>query len=62
MDCGHPIGATGVCQVFELAQQLRGEAGDRQVAGARVGAPVNTGGIINRDVASVGVHVLAAGA
>ena len=59
---GHPIGATGVCQVFELAQQLRGEAGDRQVAGARVGASVNTGGIINRDVASVGVHVLAAGA
>lgn len=59
---GHPIGATGVCQVFELAQQLRGDAGDRQIAGARIGASVNTGGIISRDVGCVGVHVLAAGA
>ncbi len=58
---GHPIGATGVCQVYELAMQLRGGAGPRQVDRARVGVSVNTGGIINRDVASVGVHVLAAG-
>ena len=34
---GHPIGATGVANIVELVQQLRGEAGARQVAGARMG-------------------------
>jgi acetyl-CoA acyltransferase len=34
---GHPIGATGVANVVEVVSHLRGEAGDRQVAGARVG-------------------------
>ena len=34
---GHPLGATGVANVFELVTHLRGEAGDRQVAGAKVG-------------------------
>jgi acetyl-CoA acetyltransferase len=34
---GHPIGATGVAGLFEVATHLRGEAGDRQVPGARVG-------------------------
>ena len=34
---GHPIAATGVANVWEVAQHLRGEAGDRQIAGARVG-------------------------
>jgi acetyl-CoA C-acetyltransferase/acetyl-CoA acyltransferase len=34
---GHPIGATGAAQVFEIVKQLRGEAGERQVEGARVG-------------------------
>jgi acetyl-CoA acetyltransferase len=34
---GHPIGATGVANVFEVVTHLRGEAGDRQVDGARVG-------------------------
>jgi len=58
---GHPIGATGVCQVVEIAQQLRGDAKGRQVERARLGATVNTGGILNRDVACVGVHVLASG-
>jgi len=58
---GHPIGATGVCQVVEIAQQLRGDARGRQVEGARLGATVNTGGIISRDVACVGVHILASG-
>lgn len=55
---GHPIGATGLCQVVELADQLRGRCGARQSAGARIGFAVNTGGIINRDVASWGAHVL----
>jgi acetyl-CoA acetyltransferase len=34
---GHPIGATGVANLYEVATHLRGEAGDRQIAGARVG-------------------------
>lgn len=58
---GHPLGATGVCQVVEIAHHLRGTAGERQIENARVGATVNTGGIITRDVASAAVHVLMAG-
>lgn len=34
---GHPLGATGVAQVFEIVTQLRGLAGDRQVKGAKIG-------------------------
>jgi acetyl-CoA acetyltransferase len=34
---GHPIAATGIANVWEVATHLRGEAGDRQIAGARVG-------------------------
>jgi len=34
---GHPAGATGVANIFEAATQLRGEAGARQVEGARTG-------------------------
>jgi acetyl-CoA acyltransferase len=34
---GHPIAATGIANVWEVAHQLRGEAGDRQIAGAKVG-------------------------
>jgi acetyl-CoA acyltransferase len=34
---GHPIGATGLANIFEVTTHLRGEAGDRQVDGARVG-------------------------
>ena len=41
---GHPLGATGCAQVVELCQQLRGEAGRRQVEGARVGLAINGGG------------------
>lgn len=42
---GHPIGATGLGQVFELVTQLRGEAGARQVAGARIALAENGGGL-----------------
>ena len=38
------MGATGVKQVVELALQLRGEAGERQVKGAKVGLAHNVGG------------------
>ncbi len=41
---GHPVGATGVAQAIEIFEQLRGEAGDRQVEGARVGLTQNMGG------------------
>lgn len=40
---GHPLGATGVAQIAELAIQLRGEAGPRQVENARIGLASNTG-------------------
>lgn len=42
---GHPIGATGLGQVFELVMQLRGEAGGRQVDGARIALAENGGGL-----------------
>ncbi len=40
---GHPLGATGLAQCFELTQQLRGTAEARQVAGARIGLQHNLG-------------------
>jgi acetyl-CoA acetyltransferase len=43
---GHPIGATGLGQIFELVTQLRGEAGRRQVEGARLAIAENGGGIV----------------
>jgi acetyl-CoA C-acetyltransferase len=41
---GHPVGATGVYQILEVVQQLRGEAGECQVPGAKVGMAQNIGG------------------
>ncbi len=41
---GHPVGATGMYQVVEVVQQLRGEAGATQVDGARIGMAQNIGG------------------
>jgi acetyl-CoA C-acetyltransferase len=41
---GNPLGATGVYQVVEVAQQLRGQAGACQIDGARVGMAQNLGG------------------
>jgi acetyl-CoA C-acetyltransferase len=42
---GHPIGATGVSMTVEIAKQLRGDAGERQVPDADVGLTHNVGGI-----------------
>src|SRR5438876_6421509 len=41
---GHPVGATGVRMIYELTTQLRGQAGARQVRGARIGLAHNLGG------------------
>lgn len=41
---GHPVGATGMYQIVEVAQQLRGECGATQVDGAMVGMAQNIGG------------------
>jgi acetyl-CoA C-acetyltransferase len=41
---GHPVGATGMYQIVEVVQQLRGECGETQVADARIGMAQNIGG------------------
>lgn len=41
---GHPVGATGMYQIVEVVQQLRGEAHGSQVDGARIGMAQNIGG------------------
>lgn len=56
---GHPIGATGLGQIHELVQQLRGRAGPRQVENARIALAENGGGFIGDDAAAVAMTVLA---
>ena len=53
--CGHPVGATGVKQIVEIVTQLRGEAGERQVKGVRIGLCRSVGGSGGTAV----VHILA---
>ena len=56
LECkGHPIGATGLCQIYELTTQLRGEAGARQVERARMAIAENGGGLygIEESVAAI---------
>ena len=55
---GHPVGATGCAQIYELATQLRGRAGARQVATPRVALAENGGGWVRGDVAADAVHIL----
>ena len=54
---GHPIGATGLSMCHELVTQLRGEAGQRQVRGARIGLQQNGGGIIGLEEAICAVAI-----
>jgi acetyl-CoA C-acetyltransferase len=53
---GHPVGATGMYQLVEVVQQLRGECGETQVDGARVGMAQNIGG----SGATIITHILKA--
>jgi acetyl-CoA acyltransferase len=55
---GHPVGATGVAQIVELTQQLRGTAGARQRKGAKVALAENNGGQLAGDSAVALVTIL----
>ena len=59
LECrGHPIGASGLAQIHELCLQLRGQAGKRQVDGARLGLAENGGGNIGVEEAAMCIHIL----
>lgn len=55
---GHPLGATGIGQLYELVTQLRGEAGARQVDGARHAMQENGGGLQGIEEAALAIHIL----
>lgn len=57
---GHPVGATGLSMIHELALQLRGEAGARQTDRARIALAENGGGVIGFDEAACSVILLEA--
>ncbi|MBI4244760.1 MAG: hypothetical protein HY606_11775 [Planctomycetes bacterium] len=44
LSCGHPVGATGVRQIYEITRHLQGKAGERQVSGAHTGLAQVFGG------------------
>jgi benzoylsuccinyl-CoA thiolase BbsB subunit len=56
---GHPVAATGVEQIAEIVWHLRGEAGARQVPGARIGLAHTLGGeVANLESGTVAIHIL----
>ena len=55
---GHPVGATGASQIYEIWLQLRGEAKDRQVQAPKIGMTHNGGGMVRGEAAATAVHVL----
>ncbi|WP_137894250.1 MULTISPECIES: thiolase family protein [Comamonadaceae] len=55
---GHPLGATGLSMLAELATQLRGEAGERQVVNARLALQENGGGLLGLEEAACSVVIL----
>lgn len=56
---GHPVGASGIAQICEVTWQLRGEAGDRQAEGVKIGLTQNGGGFMMNDAAAQAIHILA---
>ena len=59
LECkGHPIGATGLGQIYELVLQLRGEAGERQVANPRFGIAENGGGFYRYEESTATITIL----
>jgi len=54
---GHPIGASGLAMAHELVTQLRGEAGKRQVANARLAMSENGGGALGNGDAAMAIHI-----
>jgi acetyl-CoA acetyltransferase len=59
LECrGHPIGASGLAQIYELGMQLRNDAGKRQVENARLGLAENGGGNIGVEEAAMCIHIL----
>lgn len=55
---GHPIGASGLAQMYELTTHLRGEAGKRQVKNPRIAMTENGGGTIGNGEAAMTIHIL----
>jgi acetyl-CoA acetyltransferase len=55
---GHPVGASGLGQIFELVTQLRHEAGPRQVEGCQIALAENGGGNLAFEEAAMGIHIL----
>jgi acetyl-CoA acetyltransferase len=51
------LGATGIGQIFEIVTQLRGQAGRRQVEGARIGMTENGGGFVGVEESSMALHI-----
>jgi len=58
MSKGHPIGASGLAQIFELVTQLRNEAGPRQVEKCRLALAENGGGLVAFEEAAMNIHIL----
>ena len=55
---GHPIGASGLAQIYELVTQIRGETGKRQVRNHRIAMSENGGGTVGAGEAAMTIHIL----
>ena len=58
---GHPVGSTGLSMIYEVVTQLRGEAGPRQVHGAKRGLTENGGGVVSTEEFACSVIILERG-